>query len=39
MERLISDNRMEDVKLAASDEQARKRLYREYGIKDNEMGN
>ena len=35
MERLIADNRMEDVKLAASDEQVRRRLYREYGIEDN----
>ncbi len=34
MERLISDNRMEDVKLAVRDEQARRRLYREYGIED-----
>ena len=30
--RLFADNRMEDAKLAAEDEQARKRLYREYGM-------
>lgn len=35
MERLISDNRIEDVKLAVSDEQVRRRLYREYGIEAN----
>lgn len=29
---LFADNRMEDAKLAAEDEQARKRLYREYGM-------
>lgn len=31
---LLSDNRMEDVKLAASDVNARKKFYREYGIAD-----
>lgn len=30
--RLFADNRTEDVKLAAADEQARKRFYREYGM-------
>ncbi len=31
-ERLLADNRVEDAKLAARDEKARERLYREYGI-------
>lgn len=34
MSRLFSDNRTEDAKLAASDEAARRRLYREYGLVD-----
>ena len=32
MNHLLSDNRMEDAKLAASDEVARQRFYKEYGI-------
>ena len=32
--RLLADGRTEDVKLAASDEEARKRFYKEYGIID-----
>lgn len=32
--RLLADNRVEDLKVAAQDEQARKRLYREYGMID-----
>ncbi len=31
-ERLLADNRVEDVRLAARDENARERFYREYGI-------
>lgn len=34
MSRLFSDNRTEDAKLAASDEAARRRLYKEYGLVD-----
>ena len=30
--RLIADNRSDDIKLAASDVEARKRLYQEYGL-------
>ena len=33
MERLLSDERWEDAKLAANDEQARRKFYKEYGIK------
>lgn len=32
--RLLADNRAEDLKLAAQDEQARKKFYREYGMID-----
>lgn len=32
--RLLADNRAEDLKLAAEDEEARKRFYREYGMID-----
>lgn len=32
--RLFADNRAEDAKLAAEDEMARKRFYREYGMSD-----
>lgn len=32
MKRLLSDNRTEDARLAASDEAARQRFYKEYGI-------
>lgn len=32
MKRLLSDNRTEDARLAASDEEARQRFYKEYGI-------
>lgn len=32
--RLLADNRAEDLKLAAEDEEARKRFYREYGMSD-----
>lgn len=32
MEHLFSDNRLEDAKLAASDEKARKRFFKEYGL-------
>lgn len=32
--RLFADNRTDDVKLAAKDEQARKQFYREYGMID-----
>ena len=34
MNKLFADGRAEDAKLAASDEEARKRLYKEYGIID-----
>lgn len=30
--RLLSDNRLEDVKLATEDEEARKKFYKEYGL-------
>ena len=32
MSRLIADGRIEDVELAATDKDARKRLYKEYGL-------
>ena len=34
MNRLFADDRTEDAKLAARDEEARKRFYREYGMID-----
>lgn len=34
MKHLLSDNRLEDAKLAADDEEARKIFYKEYGIKE-----
>ena len=32
MELLFADNRIEDARLAATDERARKRFYKEYGM-------
>ena len=34
MSRLFADNRIADASLAANDEKARKRFYREYGLVD-----
>ena len=34
IEKLFADGRAEDARLAASDEEARKRFYKEYGIID-----
>lgn len=32
LSRLLADRRMEDIRLAASSEKERKRLYKEYGL-------
>lgn len=34
IERLFADNRIEDARLAATDESARRRFYKEYGLKE-----
>ena len=34
IERLFADNRIEDARLAATDENARRRFYKEYGLKE-----
>jgi len=36
MNRLLSDNRVEDAMLATNDEKARKQFYKEYGLVKNE---
>lgn len=34
IERLFADDRIEDARLAATDESARRRFYKEYGLKE-----